>query len=382
MKSQEFKQLIQKYQQGELEGPLKDLVDHWYEALSSGKETDHTQQELNRIKSKILAQMSDTGPKTRQIWPTRWLQAGAAAVLLMFAGLGIYWQQRSNERDAIEMTADVEPGGNKAVLILADGRTIDLSEQKDGITIETNGIHYHDGSVLTQQAGPEKTGWNTLLTPKGGQYQITLPDGTKVWLNAQSSLRYPVAFDSDQRIVELEGEAYFEVARIPAGQPTNLRHQPFLVKTKDQFVKVLGTHFNISAYSDEPFTRTTLLEGSVQVRDMKGNQILLEPNQHSLVRMDVGGIQVSDIDANNAIAWKNNMYIFDNTPLDEIMRQINRWYDVVIDIDQIPEDRFYGEISRDVPLSEVLDLIHLTSEYKFKIVAGSQNGKERRVIMQ
>lgn len=373
--------LIGRYQRGELTGELRKLMDEWYQALGSGDETTWTDEELARLKTRIFTNLQDqTTPKTFKL---RYWSSVAAAILLLAAGIGIYIYDQSAATPT-EHQVDVKPGGNKALLTFSEGRTVNLSESKSGILVSSAGIHYDDGSVVTaipdltenEISGPMIL---TLSTPRGGQYQLTLPDGTRVWLNAQSTLVYPSRFGGDERVVELDGEAYFDVSQVSGIEPGP--KIPFRVKTRNQTVEVVGTAFNISAYADEAITTTTLVSGRIGVQDHYGNSIQLRPNQQSLVGGNRNRIDVRDIDPTAAIAWKNNMFLFHNTSLSDIMRQLHRWYDVRIDIDQIPQETFFGEISRDVPLSEVLEMIEMTSQYEFKITINADNDGGRRVTM-
>lgn len=295
-----------------------------------------------------------------------WTRIVAAAVLVLVAG-GAFWiysfQTHSEKRNitgnAISKSQDLLPGGNKALLTLADGSQIVLDESGTGklasqgateiLKADEGRLQYNHSDKADVQA---VLLYNTLSTPRGGQYQVVLPDGTRVWLNAASSLRYPTTFTGNERKVYLEGEAYFEVAKNAA--------KPFHVEAKGVDVEVLGTHFNINAYHDEAYSRTTLLEGSVKVK--KGNaQKLLEPGQQAIS----GGsepLKVINADSDGVLAWKNGYFYFNKSTLPEIMRQISRWYDVDIRYEgAIPERIFGGGISRSSNASEVLKILELSN---------------------
>jgi len=218
---------------------------------------------------------------------------------------------------------------------------------------------YTDNGVLA--AADE---YNSIATPKGGQYQIILPDGTRVWLNAASVLKYPVAFTSTARKVELTGEAYFEVAKNKA--------KPFIIHTAKQEVTVLGTHFNINAYADEPNTRTSLLEGSVKVAKLNdAASVMIKPGQAALVG-DPGSasrIQIASIDPDEAVAWKNGYFMFDSENLESILRKVARWYDVDITWQSrnSAQKEFSGTISKYSNASQVLKKLELTEAVHFKI---------------
>ncbi|WGQ08925.1 FecR domain-containing protein [Pedobacter gandavensis] len=293
----------------------------------------------------------------RFLWPKA--IAAAAAVVLMVLSVGgyFYFQNKSVETEnrlAVN-THDVDPGGNKATLTLADGSTISLTDANNGELAKQSGVKISKSkngelvySVIASDAS--SLAFNTISTPKGGIYQVNLPDGTKVWLNAASSIKFPTTFAQlSQRKVELEGEAYFEVAKN--------KKVPFVVSTGGQQVQVLGTHFNISSYSDEGELKTTLLEGSVKV--MAANTIVLKPGQQSnLKRNGSGDLKVSTANIAQVMAWKNGFFHFEKENLHEVMRQLSRWYDieVIYEVDR-HDDEFMGDIPRGIKLSEALKIL-------------------------
>ena len=292
----------------------------------------------------------------------RWKLTAAAAAILLLAGT-LYWWQKPGPA-SVPVTAaktpgiEVLPGGDRAVLTLADGRTIVLDSAKDGELASqgnTKVLKSGDGRLTYQATAGSSVAWNTISTPRGGQYQIVLPDGTHVWLNAVSSLRFPTAFTGDSRQVELTGEAYFEVAPFTgAGGHGKL---PFLVMAGGTTVEVLGTHFNVNAYTDEKAQHTTLLEGAVKVIHGSAAQ-LLHPGQQAILDKATDALSVQPADTVQAIAWKNGYFELDNTDLPTVMRQIARWYDVNISYqDTGATARFGGGISRKMNLSDALHLM-------------------------
>lgn len=322
----------------------------------------------------------------------KWVAATAAIFFIVFS-IGLYWYS-SNQPEKLNdpiarFGGDANPGTNRATLTLADGSRINLSDDKEGIIIGNKDIKYVDGKAISAQGisaeaekmlnrGGSKTETQlTLSTPKGGQYQVTLADGTKVWLNTASTLKYPQRFIGKQRRIELVGEAYFEVA--------HNRKQPFVVSSNGQEVTVLGTHFNINAYPDESDIKTTLIQGSVSVSTMSSavtnsSSTILSPGQQSIfVNGKLGKVTVNP---ETAIAWKDNLFIFHNSNLKTIMRQISRWYDIEVDIHSMPDVEFYAEIPRNVKLSQVLSMLEATSNIKFKIVTDNGNNKKRRIIIE
>lgn len=293
----------------------------------------------------------------RFLWPKA--IAAAAAVVLMVLSVGgyFYFQNRplETENRLSINTQDVDPGGNKATLTLADGSKISLTDANNGELAKQSGVKISKSkngelvySVIASDATP--LAFNTISTPKGGVYQVNLPDGTKVWLNAASSIKFPTTFAQlSQRKVELEGEAYFEVAKN--------KKVPFVVSTSGQQVQVLGTHFNISSYADEGELKTTLLEGSVKV--IAANTIVLKPGQQSnLKRNGSGDLKVSTANIAQVMAWKNGFFHFEKENLHEVMRQLSRWYDieVIYEVDR-HDDEFMGDIPRGIKLSEALKIL-------------------------
>jgi ferric-dicitrate binding protein FerR (iron transport regulator) len=292
----------------------------------------------------------------------RWWAFTAAASIITVVGAGGAWlwyasraHQAAPAAVVAHVATDVKPGGNKAVLTLADGRRIDLGTTANGVVADqgnTRVAKLSDGQLTynkekTAVEKPSAIAYNSLSTPRAGQYTLLLPDGTHVWLNNASVIRYPVAFTGADRSVELSGEAYFEVARDAA--------HPFQVKVEGgATVEVLGTSFNIMAYSDEPAERTTLIDGSVRVRD-GGQSVLLKPAEQSALDA-TGKLHVTpDVNVEEVIAWKNGYFHFDHASIQTTMRQIARWYDIeVVYEGQLPSHEFMGKIQRNLLLSDVL----------------------------
>lgn len=299
--------------------------------------------------------------------------AAAAMVLILSVVFVLMHSKKTQEGTSLMASQDINPGGNRASLKLADGRTIDLSEHKEGVVIGKENLTYTDGAEVPMVQDKENL-YSTLITPIGGQYQIILSDGTKVWLNAASSLKYPAQFSNEERRVELTGEAYFEVATIKSHQ-LGKEKVPFIVKTINQEVEVLGTQFNISAYSDEQATKTTLLEGAVRVScKSNSNQVmqasLLKPSQQSIVTSGSGQKVINLIDPSSVIAWKNGLFDFQDKTLDEVMRQLARWYNLEIVYEgAVPQMEFFGKIRRNNKLSEVLHILQ-SAGIHFRVEGG------------
>ncbi|EHQ25019.1 FecR family protein [Mucilaginibacter paludis] len=308
-----------------------------------------------------------------------------AASLLVMLSTGLYLYISKNNRStgySINKLADIKPGGNKAILTLANGTKIDLTNAQNGTLAVQNGTQISkkaDGQVIYQTAGNSTgqgntPGINTIQTPLKGQYMIVLPDGTKVWLNSVSSLRYPAVFDQKTREVELTGEAYFEVAHFTL-KGSNKR-VPFVVQTtsatnrnKTQKIEVLGTHFNVNCYDDEPLSKTTLLEGSIKVSNPDitgGSEALLSPGQE--LSSGAGRFNVGQADIEAAIAWKNNDFVF-REDIRSALRKVARWYDVdIVYAESAPKQLMLGGwISRKKNISEVLEMMEGTGKVHFTI---------------
>jgi hypothetical protein len=342
---------------------------------TTGSEMQMSEQAAVSILQNIL--QSDktlkTYAKNKKIDFIPWIRAAAVAILFIAGASYLVFSKKNNQKDGNEKHAKkyspILPGGDKALLTLSDGSTVILDSMQNGV-LQNGGtkINMQGGSLIyaaTPVAG-EAVVYNTLSTPRGGQYQVILPDGSKVWLNAASSLHYPTAFAGSQRDVELIGEAYFEVAKD--------KSKPFRVKVGDMQVNVLGTHFNVSAYQDEKDIKTSLLEGSVKITRGK-EKGMLEPGQQAVMNMGEDKIEIVNADMGEVMAWKNGYFQFNNASLQNVLRQISRWYDVDIVYEGNNRPRkFVGEMQRDLNLSEMLKILE-TNQVQFKIV-----GKELRVM--
>lgn len=293
----------------------------------------------------------------------RWVAAAAVAVLLTAAGS--YWLLH-NRKEAqvapVTMTADVQPGKNGAVLTLANGQQVVLDNREEGLITSAQGtqVVLKNGQVEYQPSGTgEEAANNTLHTPRGRKFRMQLPDGTLVWLNAASALTFPTAFTGTERKVELTGEAYFEVAK---------GKMPFVVTLSNQTsVTVLGTHFNISSYADDPGISTTLLEGAVRV-DVPEHPSVLKPGQQLLFDKTAGTVALNkQADTAAVMAWKNGVLNFQDKKLTTVIAMIARWYDIEVTYAATPPDiTFVGEIGSDVNLSSVLNFLK-ESGVKFRL---------------
>jgi transmembrane sensor len=291
-----------------------------------------------------------------------WIRLGIAAAFMVFVGFGAYVflnqkkQPGAKDIAKIRPAHDVLPGGNRALLTLANGKTIYLDNAQNGILAKEGNAQINktrDGQLVYEDGGNGSNNgaaaMNTVTTPRGGQYQLVLDDGSKVWLNSASSLSFPAVFTGKTREVEITGEAYFEVAKNAA--------KPFRVKANHTVVEVLGTHFNIMAYNDESVMKTTLLEGAVKISNMQ-NTSILKPGQRASLNQNGKINVIDDADADDSIAWKDGLFQFRDADIEGIMRQVARWYDVQVSYEgKVPVREFTGRISRNVKASELLGML-------------------------
>lgn len=310
----------------------------------------------------------------RTIW---WKYAAAAVVVLLLSTAGYLWFNQSSEQNLArkeeqpQKANEILPGGERAVLTLADGSQVILDSANTG-TLSTQGsvkvVKLSNGQLSYQFTDTPADGsevlFNTISTPRGGQYQIVLSDGTKVWLNASSSLHFPATFIGSERNVELKGEGYFEVARN--------EKKPFNVSVSGMKVRVLGTHFNVSAYDDDAHVETTLLEGSVEI-EKGGVKKIIHPGEQARVENTSSDskINIRNVNVDDVIAWKNGRFIFQGDNIQSIMRQLSRWYDVSVSYEEgVTREEFVGVINRSryVNIAEILEMLERTRAVSFEIV--------------
>ena len=299
---------------------------------------------------------------SRRVSMWRRLAVAASIALLVSVG-GWFWLTRAPSTETVKTAGkpskngDILPGGNKALLTLDDGSTIILDSTSNGIVAQQGGatvLKSGNGQLAydVSQKGSEKILYNTLITPRGGQYQLVLPDGSKVWLNSGSSIRYPTSFTGKERKIHLSGEAYFEVAKNAA--------MPFKVNVNGKTeVEVLGTHFNINSYTDEPSINTTLLEGRMRVTSFASHDTrLIAPGEQAQLKEN-GQIDVNrSVNIDQVMAWKNGVFNFDDADLPIVLRQLSRWYDIDIVYEgPVPQREFGGKMQRDLNLSQILRIL-------------------------
>jgi transmembrane sensor len=337
----------------------------WDEIQVTGSvlEADKSYEILNNILC-VDAQKIDIDIDETPVRSLSWRRYAAAAAIFLLVGTGVYFGLIVEEPTQQEVAKlhpkvlqDAMPGTNKAVLTLADGSQVpldsahvgDLSKQGRSLVKNVNGKLIYTVANTEEEAIPKI---NMLSTPRGGQYQIVLPDGSKVWLNATSSIKYPTFFKGKERRVEITGEVYFEVAKNAA--------MPFIVKSNLTEIEVLGTHFNVMAYDDEDAMKTTLEEGAVRIRSGKWSGIL-KPGQQALLRKQDGANFIKEVDLDHELAWKNGLFQFADDDIQTIMRKVSRWYDLdIVYQGKIPVKQYIGTISRNVKVSDVLNMLKYT----------------------
>lgn len=361
MRDKEFKKLlIRRYRNNEASDSE---VEAFFQLVKEGS-LDIELEELNTEEG-----IHDESPLfTIPVYKTHWFQIAVAAVLILIIS-GAYFlsthpegqKQLTRHKQTIN---DVSPGGNKALLTLADGSKIVLDTAVNGSLVKqgnTKVVKLNGQLAYTSSGAPSEMLYNIISTPKSGQYQLILSDGTKVWLNSSSSLRFPTSFIGNERKVELSGEGYFEVVK-------NSK-MPFRVELSNGMkVEVLGTHFNLMSYNDEEIVKTTLIEGKVKVS--KGiDYVMLAPNQQARLLKSNNDLSIDkSVDVNRVVAWKNGLFDFYNDNLSEIMKQLSRWYDVeIIYSSPINEQHFTGSIRREVNISQVLQMLKLAGGVDFTI---------------
>lgn len=416
--------LIVRRLQGDLTPAEESELQEWIQGSDENRElfarltNDQTlQQELiefyeskENVWNKIEAGISNTPVVPIQAKKRRNINILVAASIVLALSAGAFLWFQYSEKPIIAKTPapnqqniikDVAPGGDRAVLTLSDGSIIYLDSVQNGILAKQGNINViktSKGEIKYSELGNRNlesvVAYNTVTTPKGGQYQIALPDGSKVWLNAASSIKYPTSFNSHERRVVITGEAYFEIAHINSPKETDSRQRvgdggasaiPFIVKTiapsgKETEVEVLGTHFNVNAYTDESSVNTTLLEGSVRI-SIAGQSSILKPGQQSQVGSENKIRVTNEVDLDDVVAWKNGMFQFTSVDIETIMRQVSRWYDIAVEYKgTIPAEKYRGGISRNVNLSQFLKILE-SSGVHYSIAPGDAYGKGRKLIL-
>jgi len=355
---------------------LRQLQEKFQQSTQANSEISHEQSQI--IRENLLRKINEG--KVVQLQKRNWKYAVAAAAILVVMTT-VYYLSKPESWGEEKITArvskktnsynnDVPPGSDKAILTLADGSTIALDDAQDGdLTNQGNTKLIKLNGQLAYDPIKNKPGeivYNTITTPRGGKFKIELPDGSIVWLNAASSLHFPTAFAGKSRKVQMTGEAYFEIARN--------KDKPFIVDVNGAEVQVLGTHFNIMAYDDEESMETTLLEGSVKFTSGKNFNTLV-PGQQSQLMKNGELKMVNHVDVESVVSWKNGMFHFQNADIEEVMRQLSRWYNVeVVFKGQSVHDPLHAELPLNTNLSDALNALESAGSAKFQI-------EDKRIIV-
>lgn len=362
MEKEELKSLFKKYHEGKCTEEEKALLEAWYLQFNE-LDLDITPGRIKAIGNRIYREL----PGNHNVFFKIGVRLAAAAILVgvIMTFTLKFWPQQ-HKTLALASIHDIPPGTNTATLTISNGKKINLTNAVKGqIAIQpgiqilktTSGQITYQTTANISEVSDSQT--NNISTPKGGQWQVILPDGSKVWLNSASSINYPSSFAKQkERIVQLSGEAYFEVAKD--------KSHPFVVKTDRQTVEVLGTHFNINSYPDEPAVKTTLAEGRVKVSTIVGITKVLIPGQQAFLENDV--LSVNEANVEEALAWKNGYFRFNDESIQSIMRKLARWYAIDVQYDQgVSKDGLNGKVSRFKNISQVLKALEATKTVHFKV---------------
>jgi transmembrane sensor len=370
----EFINLYKKYLEGQCSPEEIEQLEAYHDDIgmpddSWENDLGDKQKLFDILQNKLQVSIGYLDAGRRAWYKAPWLSVAAFILIVLSVGIGLWKVYEDKEPSRNYVTTPVSkkivPGSNKAYLTMANGSVITLNGAANGTLASQSGIKidkvkegllkYSGGDKLPA----EETAFNLITTPRGGKYQIELTDGTRVWLNSATSLKYPASFTGSERKVELSGEAYFEVAKNPS--------KPFFVTVNGVTVRVLGTHFNIMGYNDEKAVKTTLLEGSVKL-SYNAHDVMLKPGEQGLLNASQTGFEVSNVDVDDVIAWKNGFFAFNNEDIQTIMKRISRWYDVdVVFPEQFKRKNFGGTISCFDDVSQVLKTLELTGSVHFKI---------------
>lgn len=367
MQRKNIKSVLEKINSGDLSPEEETMAKYWLHHLNLKNQSGYSDDGLERVSDEMwnfLEKEKPTSPRTVKLWP-RWLAAASIAIAVMTGGYFYYTSQSDKDKTDLSAFNDIAPGKNGATLTLANGKKILINDALAGNLAEEAGVRISknkDGEIIYEVIGDDGSlAYNTLTTTRGEQTQVRLPDGTLVFLNAESSLRYPNNFShTKRRIVSLIGEGYFEV--------TKDKSHPFIVDTKRQSVEVLGTHFNVNAYENNEAVSTTLLEGSVRVSGVgKVGSKILRPGQQA--KLSQQSISVADVEVEDAVAWKNGDFVYNGETLENIMKDVARWYnvEVVFKDNSIKKEIYFVFVSRFAKVSQLLKLLSRTEAVTFEV---------------
>lgn len=373
-----YSELLLKSLQGQITEDEEQELKDWIE---SSKENKALHNELSLVESRSQAYNNfDRYPveesytrlriKLRQKTISLWTKVATAAAVLVLIGFAFIFFNKYDQSDVFKVSTakqDFSPGKNKATLMLDNGDVVSLSSNQNVLVIKSDKFQYEDGSKIKDGVNGSIDGYQTISTPNSGFYQVVLSDGTRVYLNSASSLRFPVRFSRTERKVKVTGEAYFEVAKVV--NVANFKKVPFIVETSGQEIEVLGTHFNVNDYNLS--TKTTLVEGAVKVKSLsqsnKHQSVILKPGQQSILNNN--NFEIKMVDTDVAVAWKNGYFNFDEESLESIMDQVARWYNVKVyfDNEKLKQEPFSGIIKKDTTASELLKVLEKAGDVRFEI---------------
>ena len=365
MHKKELTELLERYRLGQCTSDELRLLHQTFNKVPLSDSFQVDADELHSLQQQAEAEFYAVSGQNKRtpVWIRRVLPYAAALAVALTVGLYLF-VLRQTDHERLISASEILPATHQATLTLENGDVISLSETHEGIVINDNGITYNDGDKSIVDLASEKADKVVLSTPKGRTYSVILSDGSKVWLNALSTLTYPAKFTGNERVVEISGEALFSVAKDTK--------RPFKVVSKDQQIEVLGTEFNISAYPDDNFTATTLINGHVKVAVNDTRGTLLKPGEQAI--NTTGGLRVQSVDTTPYIAWKDGFFYFKRLPLESALAQLARWYDIqVVYEGEKPQVNLFAELDRKLPLGSVLKSLE-RSGLQFKLVrAGTIN---------
>ena len=388
----DFLKMVKNYLDGKATPEEIKFLEAHYESQDKNPEildqyTEKQKEDLgSEMEGFLMNRLADSQTRVLPLWKKTWFNAVAASVLvLMTLGAGFFLVNNRKQETALMPAAaplDFTPGEDKAILTLADGSSIILDSAANGhiadqgkvaISKSADGqlVYGYDDKNMQEEQSAQM---NMVSTPAGGQYRIVLPDGSKVWLNAKSSLRFPTFFAGSDRKVSISGECYFEIAKD--------RHKPFIIDVSGkQEILVTGTHFNVNSYKDEDEIKTTLLEGSVHVRNLtKPGKLTLKPGDQSALASD-GNFHIDQVDVDEVVAWKNGLFQFQETSLEMVMRQVSRWYNVEVTYEtNMPKKTFSGKIHRNANASQMLEILKFAG-VNFRMEATEKEGLTGRIVV-
>ena len=399
MDNEKLKYLINKSEKNQASFEEIEELEYWYAVYENRKATHQLNEVERKLKHKRIWNRTKDDPQLAPLFLTPkklhqsslfWAAATITIIFGTIAYLTLFQYKRATPNSSkFANIEDIKPASQNANLILADGSIIDLTELQEGMSVEQSGLSITKtpNGILTQSSlsnSQNSSQINTIKTPRGGHYNVVLPDGTRVWLNAESSLSYPSKFSKSERIVTLNGEAYFEVAAKSSTNNLSSDKTPFIVKTDHQEIEVLGTQFNVKSYNDENQTTTTLLEGKVKVTGLNNNnsqERILEVGEEAVWKNNQ--LNITKVNTNKAVDWKDGRFIFSGDNIKTIMTNVSRWYNIDVSYQgDVSNINFEGSMSRYETIGEVLRKLELTGTVQFKVIdAKKSNDRERRIIV-